>query len=105
MRHFWPGAHLAVYKKKRATERVRCGEGSVHSSPPSRPLQNLQTTTQAQGRSGLGLEAQQAATKAFLASRGVAKLLATYTEIESGKRADRPELAKALEHARLTDGV
>ena len=68
-------------------------------------MQNLQTTTQAQGRSGLGLEAQQAATKAFLASRGVAKLLATYTEIESGKRADRPELAKALEHARLTDGI
>ena len=63
-------------------------------------------STEKQGRSGLGLEAQQAAAKAFVASRGASgKLLASYTEIESGKRVDRPELAKALEHARLTDGV
>jgi DNA invertase Pin-like site-specific DNA recombinase len=63
-------------------------------------------STEGQGRSGLGLGAQQAATKTFVASCGVdAKLLASYTEVESGKRSDRPELAKALEHARLTDGI
>ena len=49
------------------------------------------------------LEAQQAAVAAFIASKGAdAKLLKSYTEVESGKRDDRPELAKALDHARLT---
>ena len=42
----------------------------------------------------------------FLAAQGPeAKLLATYTEVESGKRDDRPELAKALEHVRLTEAT
>jgi DNA invertase Pin-like site-specific DNA recombinase len=62
-------------------------------------------STRGQGESGLGLEAQVESTRAFIASGGGGKLLASYTEVESGKHADRPELVKALEHARLTDGV
>lgn len=60
-------------------------------------------STAKQGRSGLGLEAQEAAVASFLATRAAdAKLLASFTEVESGKRDDRPELAKAMERARLT---
>ena len=60
-------------------------------------------STSEQGRSGLGLEAQRSAVAAFVAGKGHdANLLASFMEVESGKRADRPELAKALEHARLT---
>ena len=60
-------------------------------------------STAKQGKSGLGLEAQEAAAATFIASKGAdAKLLASYTEVESGKRDDRPELARAMEHARLT---
>jgi DNA invertase Pin-like site-specific DNA recombinase len=63
----------------------------------------LRVSTARQGRSGLGLEAQEAGVAAFIASKGDdAKLLASYVEIESGKRDDRPELAKALDHAKLT---
>ena len=63
-------------------------------------------STTGQGESGLGLQAQHVATEAFVASCGAdAKLLASYTEVESGKHADRPELARALEHVRLTDGI
>ncbi|HME84481.1 MAG TPA: recombinase family protein [Roseiarcus sp.] len=53
---------------------------------------------------GLGLEAQQTAVRAFIASRGAdAKLVASFVEVESGKRSDnRPELTRAMEHARLT---
>lgn len=63
----------------------------------------FRVSTEKQGRSGLGLEAQADAVAAFVAGQGDdAKLLATYTEVESGKRSDRPELAKAMDHARLT---
>ena len=55
------------------------------------------STTQ-QGSSGLGLEAQQASVEAFTASRG--DVIANYTEIESGKRNDRPQLKLAMLEAR-----
>jgi DNA invertase Pin-like site-specific DNA recombinase len=51
-------------------------------------------STARQGQSGLGLEAQQAAVKAFLSSD--TELLGEFVEVESGKRADRPELNAAL---------
>jgi len=57
-------------------------------------------STAKQGQSGLGLEGQQAAVEAYCRQHG-ATILKSYTEVESGKRADRPELAKALGHARL----
>lgn len=57
-------------------------------------------STKRQGRSGLGLDGQRAAVEAF-ARRNGGKIIAEYTEVESGKRSDRPELAKALGHARL----
>ena len=58
-------------------------------------------STAKQGRSGLGLEAQQEAINSYL-KPGDILLAPTYVEIESGKRSDRPELAKALTHAKLT---
>lgn len=61
-------------------------------------------STQKQGRSGLGLEAQQAAVEAFCAQHGLT-LDQAFTEVESGKRADRPQLAKAFAKARRVHGV
>ena len=58
-------------------------------------------STVRQGRSGLGLEAQRAAVESFCAGRGC-DTIAEYVEIESGKDDARPELAKALHHARIT---
>lgn len=48
-----------------------------------------------QGESGLGLEAQQKAVADHL-NGGDWKIIAEYTEIESGKRNDRPKLAEAI---------
>lgn len=61
-------------------------------------------STERQGRSGLGLEAQQAAVEAFCAQHGLA-LDQAFTEVESGKRSDRPQLAKAFAKARRVRGV
>lgn len=56
-------------------------------------------STAKQGCSGLGLEAQQKAVLDYLDGGGW-ELLADYTEVESGKRNARPELAKAMAHAK-----
>lgn len=53
-------------------------------------------STQMQGKSGLGLEAQRKAVEVFI--RGDT-IIAEFTEIESGKRNDRPQLELALEYA------
>lgn len=57
-------------------------------------------STDRQGRSGLGLEAQRKAVMDYL-NGGNWQLTGEFTEVESGKRSDnRPELAKALEACR-----
>lgn len=61
----------------------------------------LRVSTARQGRSGLGLEAQRVATDTFVAQRGV-QVLQSFTEVESGTDNGRPELAKALQLARVT---
>lgn len=62
-------------------------------------------STMQQGRSGLGLEAQQAAVEQYVAQHGGTLIAPPYQEVESGKRADRPQLALALERCRLTNAT
>lgn len=64
----------------------------------------LRVSTKRQGRSGLGLEAQKAAIDAYITANNC-RLLATYTEVESGKHNDRPELLKAVAHAKRSNAV
>jgi hypothetical protein len=52
-------------------------------------------STAQQGKSGLGLEAQQSAVKGYL-NGGNWELVGEFTEVESGKRKNRPELNAAL---------
>jgi DNA invertase Pin-like site-specific DNA recombinase len=57
-------------------------------------------STERQGRSGLGLDAQRKAVTDHL-NGGSWSVLAEFTEIESGSRDDRPQLAKAMAACRL----
>lgn len=61
----------------------------------------LRVSTARQGQSGLGLEAQATAIEAY-ARRVGGHQLQTFTEIESGRNNQRPELAKALHLAKVT---
>ena len=60
----------------------------------------LRVSTARQGRSGLGLEAQRQAVEDFL-NGGNWRLMKEFVEVESGKKADRPELAKAFQACRI----
>jgi DNA invertase Pin-like site-specific DNA recombinase len=61
----------------------------------------LRVSTDKQGRSGLGLEAQRDAVARYL-NGGHWKLVAEYVEVESGKRNSRPQLQAAIGHAKAT---
>jgi len=70
---------------------------------PSRAIAYMRVSTREQGKSGLGLDAQRERIERFAGSEGV-EILAWYPEVETGKGSDalerRPELARALAHAR-----
>jgi DNA invertase Pin-like site-specific DNA recombinase len=55
----------------------------------------FRVSTDRQGKSGLGLEAQQQAVHVFLHGRED-RIMARFTEIESTRKHDRPQLAAAL---------
>jgi DNA invertase Pin-like site-specific DNA recombinase len=57
-------------------------------------------STGRQGKSGLGLDAQRAAVATYL-NGGDWQIVDEFTEVESGKKSDRPALEKALAAARL----
>lgn len=61
-------------------------------------------STADQGRSGLGLEAQQETVKRYIEKMG-GELLEEFTEIESGTKNDRPQLHRALNLARRRGSI
>ena len=63
--------------------------------PTGKFIAYYRVSTARQGESGLGLEAQKQAVMQYL-NGGDWQILAEYTEVESGKRNDRPKLAEAI---------
>jgi len=60
-------------------------------------------SSKAQGKSGLGLDAQEVLVHQFVAANG-GEIVAEYREVESGKLDDRPQLIAAMQHANLIGG-
>jgi DNA invertase Pin-like site-specific DNA recombinase len=75
----------------------------IKTEPVVDAIAYYRVSTEGQGRSGLGIEAQRDAIAQFAVAEGV-QITASYTEIETGKGAEalerRPELAAALASAR-----
>ena len=63
----------------------------------------LRVSTDRQGKSGLGLDAQRKAVADHVAGKG--EIAAEYVEIESGKRNERPQLARAMAEAKRIGAV
>jgi DNA invertase Pin-like site-specific DNA recombinase len=70
---------------------------------PNKFIAYYRVSTKRQGQSGLGLEAQQHSVQAFLHSCG-GILIGEYTEIETGKRNNRPQLQMALAAVKKAKG-
>jgi DNA invertase Pin-like site-specific DNA recombinase len=73
-------------------------------TPPTRFVCYLRVSTKQQKSSGLGLDGQKRAVGDYIARCG-GTCLATFTETESGRRDDRPELRKAIAAATKSKAV
>ncbi len=73
-------------------------------TPRIRIVAYERVSTARQGASGLGLAAQRQAIEALVANRS-AILTGRFTEVESGRHVNRPELAKALHLAKVTGSI
>jgi len=67
--------------------------------PNGKFIAYYRVSTEKQGRSGLGLDAQRSSVREYL-NGGTCELAGEFTEIESGKRVDRPQLAQAIREAK-----
>lgn len=86
-----------VYSKSKRPFRIVISRG--RSMKGKRFISYYRVSTARQGQSGLGIEAQRKAVSDYIASVG-GVLAGSYTEVESGRRNDRPELEKALQACR-----
>lgn len=88
-----------MYKDKPTLTHIQGGNG-----PELIPcIAYYRVSTDKQGRSGLGLEAQRKAVADFTRSRGWL-IAREFTEIESGKKNDRPCMAEAIDEAKRVKG-
>jgi DNA invertase Pin-like site-specific DNA recombinase len=69
------------------------------NAKPMKIVAYYRVSTQKQGQSGLGLEAQEAAVAAYAAQHG-ADVVKGFTEVESGTLAERPQLQGAVKLAK-----
>src|SRR4051812_30735871 len=83
----------------RTSRLVKRHRGIPMNTNSKRVVAYYRVSTKQQGESGLGLEGQVASVESH--ARGqAAVLIKAYREVESGKRSDRPELTRAIAHAK-----
>jgi DNA invertase Pin-like site-specific DNA recombinase len=68
-------------------------------NPVKKIVAYCRVSTKKQGESGLGLEGQRSSIGDYVSGQN-GKLIAEYVEVETGKSKDRPELLRAIAHAK-----
>jgi len=76
----------------------------AHSPKPRRAVAYFRVSTAEQGHSGLGLEAQQASVRAYVAAQGWS-LIGEFSDIASGKDDRRPGFQAALARCRQLGAI
>lgn len=74
-----------------------------HLHPPKKYVAYYRVSTQRQGASGLGLGAQRTSVNAYLSNKG--QLIGEFTDVESGKNNNRPELLRAIACCKEKGGI
>ena len=74
------------------------------SKTSTKAVAYYRVSTDRQGKSGLGLSTQKDSVAAWARSNGV-EIIAEFTEVESGKRKDRPKVHEAIGEATLSDAT
>jgi DNA invertase Pin-like site-specific DNA recombinase len=87
-----------MVKKSRSKSRQKAAK---ETTGINRFVGYIRVSTQQQGRSGLGLEAQRAAIYDYVVRVG-GEMRDVFVEIESGKQDSRPELNRAIDRAVIT---
>ena len=76
----------------------------VVSRPVPKVVAYYRVSTKQQGESGLGLQGQKSAVSDYV-SQHLGNLVGEYQEVESGKSKTRPELLKAIAHAKRSKAI
>jgi hypothetical protein len=93
---------LGIYRTIQCNERCIQSNTAMNTTVPGKFIAYYRVSTARQGRSGLGIEAQKQAVASHLNGRTP---IAEFTEVESGRRSDHPQLAAALAACRLHKAV
>ena len=74
-----------------------------HLHTPKKYVAYYRVSTQRQGASGLGLGAQRTSVNSYLCTRG--QIIGEFTDVESGKNNNRPELLRAIACCKEKGGI
>lgn len=88
----------------RCNDQLDARQAVGYISDMTKLIAYYRVSRESQRKSGLGLAAQRQAVEAYAAATG-SQVVAEFTETETGKRSDRPELAAAIARARGVRGT
>ena len=98
-----PATFLFLKRVHKYTNVSLCTLSQNYDNDMKKFIAYYRVSTDKQGTSGLGLEAQRNQVETF--ARNAGEIISEYVEVESGKKNDRPQLKSALKQCKKTGAV